>query len=430
MPTNRRFGLTNYARAGFVWAGLLAMIAGAGCNEGAKQAAQGGGGAPNQQAPPAQPMLPANAPSGVAMSTPVAAAAPQRAAPAGSTATPAAKPVVSAPPVNDSMPTIPPGSRWTIFCYTVKDDPTSPVRGAHVAGAKESRDRLRASTRKSDWYVLHGSDSSNIYFGFYKSVEPGDAANAAEVKRAHDDLQWVRQVKSATGDRPFERSLFVALDAPDPTAPPEWNLFNVDRDMNPSDEKRAFWSLQVMAFRGHPLRKEAAVQAVADLRAKNIEAYYYHGDAVSSVTVGRWPYSAVKPQNRTDEMKDVAHAAVGTPIVVSSIPISEQLSAKPIDGKSAVSVAPKLEVQDPQMLRVMKQFPTHAVNYEIGIQRTKDGKEVEDPSFLVEIPRARGNGKFDDPAANAPVAAERVPNGWGSRRGNSMVPSEDPRRRN
>lgn len=113
------------------------------------------------------------------------------------------------------------------------------------------------------------------------------------------------------------------------------------------DPKRAFWSLQIMAFRGHQLRKEAAVQAVADLRAKGVEAYYFHGDSVSSVTVGKWTYDAVKEQNRTDEMKDVAHSTAGTPLVVSSIPISEDLEARRIDGKQAVSVAP--EARNPEL---------------------------------------------------------------------------------
>jgi len=390
---------------------LLTVLAGgtiAGCNDSAKQASQ----------PPAdaqltkQVLLPSNAPAGAgsAASLTPASAQPRTERPAAAAPT--------SPP--QQKLNIPEGARWTIFCYAVK----SPT---HVHDAQAMRDQLNRSSGRADWYVIHGQDASNVYFGFYKAVEPGDRDNASAAQAAHADLAWVRERVSKDKSKPFARSLFVALDAPDPTAPPEWDLFNVDRTMNPQDAQRAFWSLQIMAFRAHPLRKEAAVQAVADLRAKGVEAYYYHGDGISSVTVGKWRYDAVKEQNRTDELKDVASGDPNTPLVVTPVPISEKLEARPIDGKRAVSVAPKLEVQDPSMLKMMGQFPTHAVNYEVGIVRDKDGKAYEDSSFLVEIPRAKGNGKFDA-GGPAPVARDNNDGDWGRRRDSSMISPSSPRR--
>ena len=86
-----------------------------------------------------------------------------------------------------------------------------------------------------------------------------------------------------------------------------------------------------------------------------------------------------------------------------------------------MAVAPKLEIQNSDMLRVMQQFPTHAVNYEIGVRRGQDGKDYEDASFLVEIPRARGNGRFENlPSSTPPVAADRG-NGWGRQPSPSMI---------
>ena len=40
---------------------------------------------------------------------------------------------------------------------------------------------------------------------------------------------------------------------------------------------RSYWSVQITAFKDNPLRKQAAVDAVKELRAKGVEAYYYHG---------------------------------------------------------------------------------------------------------------------------------------------------------
>lgn len=371
-----------------------------GCNDTAKQASQP---PPADELTRPQVLMPSNAPGGASART------------TGS--------ISAQPAIPQSMPPIPPGSRWTIFCYVVKDDPRSGIRGAHISGASGTRDALRGKTGSNDWYVIHGQDASNLYFGFYKSVDPNDKLNPTEVARAQRDLDMVRKLRSAdpVNPYPFERAAFVALDTPDPTAPPEWNLFNVDREKNPIDPKRAFWSLQIMAFKGHPLRKEAAVQAVADLRAKGVEAYYYHGEIVSSVTVGKWTYDAVKEQPRTDEFKDTAGASAGTPMVVPNFPIGEQETAKPIDGRRAVSVAPKLEVQNAEMLQVMRQFPTHAVNYEIGVARTQEGQAVEDPSFLVEIPRARGNGRFENMQSTGGTAAQQRDGDWGRVRGPSMI---------
>jgi hypothetical protein len=311
------------------------------------------------------------------------------------------------------MTPIPADAQWTISCF--------PVQGpAHVEDSKRMKQALVQKTKRTDWYIVHGKDQSNLYFGFYRSVDPNDRKHAAEAARAQADLRVVQEVRDAVGNTPFARGAFVSLDAPDPTAVAEWNLFNVDRALAPRDERRAFWSLQIMAFRGEKLRKEAAVQACRDLRAQGIEAYYHHGDAVSSVTVGKWPVSAVKAQNRTDEAKDVAAADPGTNLVVTNVPLPDTLEARPLDGRRSVSVAPKLEVQDPTLLAAMQKFPSHAVNYEIGVTRGQNGKVIEDPSFLVEIPRAKGNGLYDSPDP-AEVAADPAGTGWGRRPGAAMV---------
>ena len=106
--------------------------------------------------------------------------------------------------------------------------------------------------------------------------------------RARTDLDLVKKVEIADASGQPQRVFadhcgFVPLASPDPESPPEWNLFNKDIQKAPRDPSRAYWSLQIMAFRANSLRKAAAVQAVAALRKQGIEAYYFHGEEISSV---------------------------------------------------------------------------------------------------------------------------------------------------
>jgi hypothetical protein len=308
-----------------------------------------------------------------------------------------------------AMPHIPADAQWTIFCYAVK----GPL---HVQDANAMKDALVAKTGRADWYIIHGRDESNVYFGFYKAVQPGEK-DTAEVTRAQNDLREIKELRDQIGNKPFEhKSAFISLESPDPSSPAEWNLFNVDRAMDPKHPKRGYWSLQIMAFRGNALRKEAAVQAVRELREKGVEAFYYHGESVSSVCIGHWPPDAVKAQNRTPDRPDIAHAESNLNIAVVNFNPGEDVKARSIDGKQTVTVAPKLEIMDPALNATMKQYPNHAVNYEWG-RKLPDGKEILNPSFLVEIPRAKGNGLYDsDPA---PTVTRR--NGIGDPNGPSMT---------
>ncbi|MDB5295339.1 MAG: hypothetical protein JWO31_1322 [Phycisphaerales bacterium] len=484
MPTPPRDRIAKLFAAVLVGAASAAGVTGAsGCGEATQQAAQPQTNAQAALTPPSAPrqVLPSNAPAGgsaIAAGSPEQAApvdAPPPAAPAGPVTTPlppatppeaiapvspsqptSRRPAVAAAAVQSpptavpavpavmpvptptpvaaasvtaaqspvapasTMPPVPSDAQWTIFCYSVQGPD-------HVQGATAARDALVQKTGKPEWYVIHGRDVSNLYFGFYRSVDPNDRKNAGEVARAHADLKTVQAVPDKAGKKPFERSAFVALDAPDPTAAADLNLANVDRALDPQDPRRAFWSVHIMSFRGDKLRKEAAVQACRDLRAQGVEAYYYHGVDISSVTVGKWPAGAVKAQNRTDDRKDVAAAASNSDIVVSSIPLPDDYKPKRLNGKDTVAVAPKLEVLDPTLAAMMKRYPNNAVNYEIGQIRGKNGQTVLDPSFLVEIPRDKGNGLFDS-AGPAAVAADPAGGALGGRpAGSSMIAPSAPR---
>jgi len=153
-------------------------------------------------------------------------------------------------------PVPPMDAQWTLLVYSERGP-------SHVSEANTLKNSLIRMTGRHDWYVIHSGDESNIYFGYYRAFDdPHDPAT----KIAQADLQMVKNLEVLDSDgqpeKAFSRAGFTSIAAPDPVAPPEWNLFNKDLDKKPKDPARAYWSLQIMAFKANPLRKEAAVQAV------------------------------------------------------------------------------------------------------------------------------------------------------------------------
>lgn len=368
---DRSFGALAVLLMGLAWVVC-------GCNESTSQAGNPPAGG-DRVTPPAS----ASKGGGAGSSAAVAVAS------RGSTATPAApRPQntptagVSTPVAPSDIPQFPPDAKWTIYCYA--------VNGAnHVTASRGLCDSLKAATGRAEWYVIHGSDESKLYFGYYNFIDPAAQTDPA-VQRANLDLQQVKEMRDNAGKQPFFTSVFVSLETPDPTAPPEWNLYNVDRGLAPKDPRRAYWSLQIAAFRGVPERKEAAVAMVRQLREElKVEAYYYHGESISSVCVGKWPPAAIKEQKMAEGAKVDQNAT----LLVTSEQVPENLRPKSLDGKQTLLLSPKIEIVDPAMRAMMQKFPHHATNYVEG--RMINGREVLDPSFIVTIPRAKGNGLYD-----------------------------------
>jgi hypothetical protein len=305
---------------------------------------------------------------------------------------------------------IPKDARWTLYCTSL----TGPDR---IARATQLKSYLLAHSPFRDWYVVHNEQDSTLFYGFYSSVERNDNPRAAE--RAHADRKAIGEWKDETGQRPFQACFFVPITPPNPVAPAEWNLENAPPDR--------YWSVQIMAFQDNALRKQAAVQAVKDLRDKGVEAYYYHGETISSVCVGSWPRQAVKQQESDSGRAMNEDDAV----LVSNVPLPARFKnarLRTADGKRVVSYAQRVEIADPSLQATFNQFPDHAVNYEIQRRKIKDddGKvhDVSDPSFLVVIPRPEasalsgnglqnfngvGNGMAPRPGSdNTPAGAARL----------------------
>lgn len=294
-------------------------------------------------------------------------------------------------------PTIPAGARWTIFCDSITSDD-------HVARATALKEALMKNARARDWYVIHQEDRSTIYLGYYKEIDPAaagkDAASRADAQRARSDKQIVDAIPSPRGaDRKlFPRAQFAQLDAPDPDAPAEWSLTNAP----------GYWSVQVAAFTGAE-RKQNAVEAVKQARAMNVMAYYFHGDATSSVCVGSWPAEALKRQNSSnaestrDDNETLVVNLTGTDLT------PEQRRTMGANGGAVREMQAKADVLDPSLKDTLKQYPEHAVDGAVQMMRGTDkktGKAVLLPtkSFIVQIPHATLRTPSNDVEASGPAA--------------------------
>jgi hypothetical protein len=354
---------------------ILLAIALAGCAAGGNEAAK-------PAANTASPALPGGTftqSGSPATPTPTAPAA-QAAAPAAH----AAAPAPAATPTAAPLPTIPAGARFSIFCesYSGPD---------HVKFSTDLKNLLVKNTKLKDWRLIHQSDQSLLYHGYYTDFDPATAPDKnakREADRAQRDHQLVESIPNpqAPDTKLFPRSLFVPLDQPDPDAPPAWNLTNAP----------GFWTVQVAAFREGD-RKRLAVEAVRQARATNVPAYYYHGDTISSVCVGSWERTAVKEQDvsRPGEIGSDKAARDNSEFFVNYTgePLSEQdRQRKGPDGKPIRVLESKIEILDPTLMQTLKQYPEQAVDgYAVMLKgKDKSGNIVQRPrpSMIVMIPRA------------------------------------------
>jgi hypothetical protein len=273
---------------------------------------------------------------------------------------------------DSDMPVPPADAQYTIRCQTY----------AGPDHAQESRlvvQQLRANTPLKDWYVVHKSDSSTLFYGFYRTFDPRDSKDAKEGQRAIKDLNAVRSMADSTGVHPFSASLPELLDSPDPAADPKWDLAR----------SGGYYSLEIAVFKDIPDRKEAAVDAVRAARAQGVEAYYYHGPVSSSVCIGAWPQSSAQEIDPSQENTDP-----NMPLVLTVNPLGDD-AVKQLAQKGYKAIAPSINPVDPTMIGAMRQFPTHAVNGVIGKKITDPAtgqtRIVQNPSFLVKIPKPEEN---------------------------------------
>jgi hypothetical protein len=280
-------------------------------------------------------------------------------------------------------------ARFTIYCAV--------VRGPnHVVEATQLKEQLNRSSGLHAWHIIHADDQSTLYYGYYRTFSD-EKADPAEFARAQSEMRAVQAIKNAQGDALFQRVLFQPINEPDPDAPVAWNLANVPAT--------AYWSLQVAAYYNYPERKQDAVAQVKDMRAKGIEAYYYHGETISSICVGAYPRSAIKEQDRS-------HVETPSPedrplVVAGTLPQNVDGTMKDKEGHRLVVESLRLEVKSPALAQAIRDFPQHIINGEAHAIRDKDGNPVYDPSFIVLVPHADerlASQQQDEDARNAAAA--------------------------
>jgi hypothetical protein len=276
------------------------------------------------------------------------------------------KPVVKN---NVAKPVAPPtDAQWTIYCYEVAGP-------GHVDQINQLKTQLEQVSSMNGWHAIHADDKSSLYFGYYKDRNTPQLIN---------DRKKIIALRDDRGDAVFANAVPVPLDAPDPASPPEWNLAN----------SNGYWSIQVAAFSADPRRKEAAVELVRDWRNQGIEAYYFHGESVSSVCVGSYPEEALKKQD-TDK-GEVIDPTQPMMVINGDLPESLrrqfQTNLKDRDGNPVRVFVQKVEVVDPKMLEAFRLFPVHRYNYNEEFVQYRDPqtgqmKQYPKPCVIVPIPR-------------------------------------------
>jgi hypothetical protein len=303
--------------------------------------------------------------------------------------------------VSVDSPTFPAGAQFTIFCARIQGD-------LHVQQADKLKKDLIAGTVMKDWYVVHDSAQSILYYGYYRTID--GAADPKEAARAQNDRKKIESMSDSMGNRPFLGALMVALDAPDPSAPPEWDLRNAD----------GAYSLQIAAFKDSPDRKEAAVETVRKARQQGIEAYYYHGDSASLVCIGAWPESAVRVSDvNSPQINNDPEQPVMIVPMTKDPELNQQFDQMGAENNIKV-VKPTVEIIDPTLRAAMEKYPYNAVNG-MNIKRMVNGTEQIDTSLLVPIPHKEATAVHSTPEYQpqdqpAPQQQPQPPQGMGKLR--------------
>lgn len=271
---------------------------------------------------------------------------------------------------NQDMPAPPPDAMYTLHCATFSGL-------THIEDAKRVKEIMIRSTGSKDWYVVHGSDESDLYYGFYKTFD--DRSQLNEFNRAQNDKAKVASLVNNDGENLFPNVMFTSINTPDPPAPKAWDLSS-----NPG-----YWTLQIAVYRGSPLRKQMAVDAVKGFRAEGIEAYYRHGPTTSEVYIGSWPREAVQEQEASSAQTDDPNQS----LLVVPGPLPNGVDPDNLhdgQGRKMKVVMPQLQIVDESLKRTTEQYPYYYVNGVVAGRRmqTKDGswQNFPWPSYLIQVP--------------------------------------------
>ncbi len=178
----------------------------------------------------------------------------------------------------------PRGERWTILALE--------IRGVGCqATAEEIAEGLRRTEgiKPKEVRVRSEGDLARIYYGtYYRRVDP-DTRERSIPNKLREDLLLLKELGDPQGRHYFLQARKVPTPNRD-VGKSEWDLRRAD----------GVYTLQVAVyFNDEELhrRKLAAVAKVRQLRGRGFEAYYYHGESKSMVTVGTFGDEAVVDQH-------------------------------------------------------------------------------------------------------------------------------------
>ena len=174
----------------------------------------------------------------------------------------------------------PKGAPWTIQCLEV-EGPERMERLQPIADTLRRTPGIRAE----DVFLRDEPDGpARLYYGTYHRRTDSKTGQRTMPAQLRKDLDLIKQL--VAGDhRLFLRAIPVRMPTPD-VGNADWNLRQV----------HATYTLQVAAF--EPTDDFWEYKAAADkfceyLRGEGYEAYYFHDDALSVVTVGAFGPDAV-----------------------------------------------------------------------------------------------------------------------------------------
>lgn len=286
----------------------------------------------------------------------------------------------AAPSSDDSaMPVPPEGANYTLHCASFTGD-------THILDSKRIKDMLVQTTGLKGFYIIHGSDESDLYYGFYKTFD--DQAQLAEYTRAQTDRARLASLVDGAGEPIFSQVVFEGINLPDPPAPKEWDLSS-----NPG-----YWTLQIAVYKGSPERKQAAVDAVKGFRAHGIEAYFRHGPTTSEVYIGSWPKDSVAEQDASVAQSDDPDQ----PLLVVPGPLPKGVDANDVydhSGRKVKVVMPNLQIVDPKLKMMAQEYPYYYVNGEVIGRKVQQPdhtwKTVPWSSYLIQVPHPNGDQDAD-----------------------------------
>jgi len=219
---------------------------------------------------------------------------------------------------------------YTILLYVVSS-------ADHQARSLSYKDQTERQTGWPGMFVVHKDTHSELYWGKYVTGT-----------KAAGDLLQAKRYRTPAGIAPYAQAIIVPLPGSQP-GPPEWNLRNA----------KGAYTVVIATFYDVPEakyfgRKKNAIAYCKQLRESGEEAYYLHGPANSSVTIGTFNDSAVRM-------------------------VTSQGQRRP-------------EVHDARILAIQKRFPSLAVNgreqlnWKIVDPVTRKLEKVPDKTYPARIP--------------------------------------------